>query len=200
MLTPSALPLLAEDHAPPGFLSRVAALVRLHRARLLAYARRRGLDAEAALDAVQDSFVTFLRLPAARIVASPEEALRLLTSVLRHEICNARRKQVRRARAAPQLLALARGADEETSEVLIERAEALGRARGCIVQMGSLQRRVVALGLLDEAPLDEVARRVGVSPVYARVLLSRARQHLRACELELFPYREVLDVDADARV
>jgi uncharacterized protein CbrC (UPF0167 family) len=46
-------------HAPPGFLGWVAQLVHIHCQRLLAYARKRGLDAEDALDAVQESFVSF---------------------------------------------------------------------------------------------------------------------------------------------
>ena len=48
---------------------------RAHRARLLSYARRRGLDAEEALDAVQDSFLSFLELPEARSVARSEGAV-----------------------------------------------------------------------------------------------------------------------------
>ena len=74
-------PALQEDaaadggvHAPPGFLAWVAELVHLHRHQLLGYARRRGLDAEDALDAVQESFVSFLRLPEGADVLGPVPA------------------------------------------------------------------------------------------------------------------------------
>jgi hypothetical protein len=63
--SPLPTPLAGERafDAPLGFLTRVAALAHAHRDRLLAYARRRGLDAEDALDVVQDSFISFLLAP-----------------------------------------------------------------------------------------------------------------------------------------
>jgi DNA-directed RNA polymerase specialized sigma24 family protein len=54
---------------PSGFLMRFSALVHAHRGRLLSYARRRGLDADDALDAVQDSFISFSRLAEAQTIA-----------------------------------------------------------------------------------------------------------------------------------
>jgi DNA-directed RNA polymerase specialized sigma24 family protein len=76
-------------HAAPGFLSWVSVLVHAHRQRLLGYARRRGLSAEDALDAVQDSFVSFLRLPEARTIAHDGvDSLKLLTVILRHNVQN----------------------------------------------------------------------------------------------------------------
>src|SRR5690606_20414450 len=87
-------------HAPPGFLAWVAQLVYAHRQRLLAYARRRGLDDEDSLDAVQESFVSFLRLPEARSMARDGDyALKFLTVLLRHQVQNLRRKATRRMRA-----------------------------------------------------------------------------------------------------
>ena len=76
----------------PGFLTRVALLVHAHRARLLAYARRHGLDAEEALDAVQDSLITFLGLPEAQSIAHDSlPSLKLLTVILGHQVQNQRR-------------------------------------------------------------------------------------------------------------
>lgn len=170
-----------EAHAPPGFLPWVAWLVHGHRDRLLRYARRRGLDAEEALDAVQECFASFLSLPAARSIARDgDDAPRLLTVLLRHGVQNHRRKRARRVRAQPLLEAVAPGA-AESSEALIARAEALARVNGCVLRMARLQRDVVRLSLLDGEPADVIGRRLGVTPGYVRVLLHRAREHVRGC-------------------
>lgn len=169
-------------HAPPGFLASVALLVQVHRQRLLAYARRRGLEAEDALDAVQDSFMAFLRLPeAAAIAYAPEESLKLLTVLLRHNVANHRRKRGRRRRAQVLLEASSTEPGTPPVDVLVTRAEELARARGCILRMAAVQRRVIMLSLLDDLPRQEVARTLGISEGYARVLLHRAREHLRRC-------------------
>lgn len=170
-------------HAPPGFLNWVSELVHAHRGRLLAYARRRGLDAEEALDAVQDSFVSFLRLPEARAIAREgDDSLKLLTVLLRHNLQNHRRKRSRRRQADVALEAeSAAQGDSESSEVLVARAEELARVNGCILRMSGLQRQVIMLSLLEEKPREEIAQVLGISDGYVRVLLHRAREHVRLC-------------------
>jgi RNA polymerase sigma-70 factor (ECF subfamily) len=108
--------------------------------------------------------------------------LKLLTVLLRHNLQNHRRKRTRR-RAAGFTLQAEVGAPGETesSEAIIERAEELARVRGCILRMGGLQRRVIMLSLLDERPREEVAAVLGISDGYVRVLLHRAREHVRDC-------------------
>jgi RNA polymerase sigma-70 factor (ECF subfamily) len=173
-----------DDGHVRDFLPWVAQLVHEHRAQLLAYARRRGLDAEDSLDAVQDAFASFLRLPQARAIAgTPSDAIKLLTVVLRHDLLNRRRKGTRRARVALQLAAEPAD-DPESSEQIIERAERLARVHGCILAMGPLQRSVVRLSLLDPQPREEVAAQLGVSEGYLRVLVHRAREHLRTCPFD----------------
>lgn len=170
------------QHAPPGFLPWVARLVHAHRHRLLAYARKRGLDAEESLDAVQDSFVSFLGLPEARTMAQEgDDALKMLTVLLRHNVQNHRRKRTRRGLAQSSLEAEPTDAEAEDSETLLTRAEELARVHGCILQMAHLQRRVVMLSLLDEQPREQAAQQLGISSDYLRVLLHRAREHVRNC-------------------
>lgn len=169
-------------HAAPGFLSWVSVLVHAHRDRLLAYARRRGLAAEEALDAVQDGFVSFLRLPEAQSIAqNGDDALKLLTVIVRHSLQNQLSKRRRHERAHALLEAEAAQLDDESSEVLIARAEELARVKGCIERMAYLQRQVVMLSLLDEQPRETVAELLGISSGYVRVLLHRAREHVRSC-------------------
>jgi RNA polymerase sigma-70 factor (ECF subfamily) len=165
-----------------GFLAWVSALVHVHRERLLAYARRRGLGAEDALDAVQDSFVSFLRLPEARGIAHDgDDALKLLTVIVRHNLQNHLSKDRRHGRARALLEAEAAQLDDESSESIIARAEEVARVKGCIARLGQLQRQVVMLSLLDEQPRDRVADLLGISAGYVRVLLHRAREHVRNC-------------------
>lgn len=180
-------------HAPPGFLAWVAQLVHAHRQRLLAYARKRGLDAEESLDAVQDSFASFLRLPEARAMAQEgDDALKLLTVLLRHNVQNHRRKQTRRGRARVTLEVESLDAGVEDSETIIARTEELARVHGCILRMARLQRQVVLLSLLDEQPREQVAETLGISSDYLRVLLHRAREHVRNCS---FVYDEVAETE-----
>lgn len=169
-------------HTPPGFLRWVAHLVHAHRQRLLAYARKRGLDPDDALDAVQESFVSFLRLPAARSIARDgDDALKLLTVLLRHHVQNLRRKAARRRRTDVTLEIEALASDSDDSAAMIARAEELARVHGCILRMARLQRQVVLLSILDEQPREHVAETLGISQGYLRVLLHRAREHLRNC-------------------
>jgi RNA polymerase sigma-70 factor (ECF subfamily) len=169
-------------HAPPGFLTWVAQLVHAHRQRLLAYARKRGLDAEDSLDAVQESFISFLRLPEARSMAREgDDALKLLTVVLRHQVQNLRRKATRRRRAHVAFEVESLDSGSEDSATIIARAEELARVQGCILRMARLQRQVVSLSILDEQPREQVAGMLGISEGYLRVLLHRAREHVRNC-------------------
>jgi RNA polymerase sigma-70 factor, ECF subfamily len=166
----------------PGFLTWVSALVHTHRERLFAYARRRGLSAEDALDAVQDSFVSFLKLPEAQAIAHDEEdALKLLTVIVRHNLQNQLRKRRRHGRAHALIEAEAAQVDNESSESLVAQAEELARVKGCIARMAHLEREVIMLSLLDEAPRAEVGKLLGISDGYVRVLLHRAREHVRNC-------------------
>lgn len=180
-------------HAPPGFLAWVAQLVHAHRQRLLAYARKRGLDAEDALDAVQESFVSFLRLPEARSMARHgDDALKLLTVLLRHHLQNLRRKAMRRRRAHAPVEVEALDSGFEDSATIIARAEELARVQGCILRMARLQRQVVLLSILDEQPREQVAKTLGISQGYLRVLLHRAREHVRNCS---FVYDDLPEVE-----
>jgi len=172
-------------HAPPGFLQWVAQLVHVHRQRLLAYARKRGLDADDALDAVQESFVSFLKLPEARAMEREgDDALKLLTVILRHNVQNVRRKAARRRQAHVAFDVESLDSGSEDSVTIIARAEELARVRGCILRMAHLQRQVVLLSILDEQPREQVAETLGISEGYLRVLLHRARAHVRNCDFD----------------
>jgi RNA polymerase sigma-70 factor (ECF subfamily) len=179
-------------HAPPGFLGWVAQLVHTHRQRLIAYARKRGLDADDSLDAVQESFVSFLRLPEARsMVREGDDAIKMLTVLLRHHVQNVRRKAARRRRAHVTFEVESLDSGSEDSATIIARAEELARVQGCILRMARLQRQVVMLSILDEQPREQVAETLGISDGYLRVLLHRAREHVRNCPYDDLDLPEV---------
>jgi RNA polymerase sigma-70 factor (ECF subfamily) len=190
-------------HAPPGFVAWVAQLVHRHRARLLTYARRRGLAPADALDVVQDTFASFLTLPEAQSIARVgDDAVKLLTVIARHNILNRRRKLARHD-TWPDLdvIDALPSSDTETNEDLLLHAEKLARAYGCLLGMSRLQRAAVVLSTLDEQPGEDVAVSLGVSPGHVRVLLHRARAHVRACPLDEMPSltaRDLRDSLADS--
>jgi len=171
----------------PGFTVWVAEMVHRHRGRLLSYARRRGLAPEDALDVVQDSFASFLTLPQAQSIARVgDDAIKLLTVIARHNILNLRRKRATRERGL-DLNELPASADTESHEELLGRAEELTRVYGCLLRMNRLQRAAILLSTLDDRPGEDVSDILGVSPGHLRVLLHRARAHVRACPLDEMP-------------
>src|SRR5262252_3005768 len=172
----------------PGFTLWVAEIVHRHRGRLLTYARRRGLAPEDALDVVQESFASFLTLPEAQSIARVgDDALKLLTVIARHNIMNFRRKRATRDAGLGLDHIELSSADGETTEELLGRAEELTRVYGCLLRMNRLQRAAILLSTLDDRPGEDVSDILGVSPGHLRVLLHRARAHVRACPLDEMP-------------
>ena len=110
-----------------------------------------------------------------------DDAIKLLTVLLRHHVQNFRRKAARRRRTDVtfEVEPLTSGSDD--SATIIARAEELARVNGCILRMARLQRQVVLLSILDEQPREQVAETLGISQGYLRVLLHRAREHVRNC-------------------
>jgi RNA polymerase sigma-70 factor (ECF subfamily) len=188
---------------PPGFVAWVAELVHRHRARLLGYARRRGVTPVDALDVVQDTFASFLTLAEAQSIARVgDDAVKLLTVIARHNILNRRRKLARHDTWPDlDLIDALPSSDTESNEDLLLRAEELARAYGCLRRMSRLHRAAVLLSTIDEQPGEDVAASLGVSRGQVRVLLHRARAHVRACPLDEMPSltaRELRDSLADS--
>jgi RNA polymerase sigma-70 factor (ECF subfamily) len=164
------------------FLGWVSDLAKGHSTSLARTARGEGLQAEDALDAVQEAFHTFLLLPQARtLVAEDEEARKLLEVVVRNVARNLRRRHHRSVpHAAFEEVAELPG-DEPSVDALIERAEEHVRFLGCVDRLAELQRRVVTLRMLDEVSGLEAARALQLQPGRVAVLLHRARKALEAC-------------------
>jgi RNA polymerase sigma factor (sigma-70 family) len=176
---------IAASEAPPGFPESVTRLFRTHRERLYRLARREGLGEEDSRDCVQDAFHTFLLLPKARrLVESDDDSIKLLSVLVRNRARNRRRRHelARPHDSADGTLALlaseARPADERIG---LEQDSVL--MTGCLDHLGTLQRHVVSLRMLDEVAGEDVAGMLGLPSSHVAVLLHRAKQSLRSCML-----------------
>jgi RNA polymerase sigma-70 factor, ECF subfamily len=167
-----------------GFVARDKALTRLvHdlRIALARVARGEGLPPEDAFDAVQEAFLTLLRLPEADAVAGDlEQSRKLLITITRNIARNRRRLH---ANARPHddrpLELLPDG--EATSEELLAAVEDQVHLAGCLNSLSEAQRAVVTLRMLDEVPGEDVARELGITAGHVAVLLHRAKANLLAC-------------------
>src|SRR3974377_2442067 len=76
-----------------SFFGWVTQLVHAHRGRLAGIVQREGVRADDALDCVQEAFLSFLKLPQARLlVGSPEDSAKLLAIRARNIARNRRRR------------------------------------------------------------------------------------------------------------
>jgi RNA polymerase sigma factor (sigma-70 family) len=177
-----AAPHTPDCGCPPdrsAFLDDVTRLVHEHRASLVRVARGEGLGAEDAFDVVQEAFHTFLeRAEKTTIAGGDEGARKLLVTLTRNEARNRRRLH---AVSRPHTQVDGLAADDPSVEDLIASAEEHVRLAGCLRSLGDVQRAVVTLRMLDEAPGESVARTLGISAGHVAVLLHRAKANLLAC-------------------
>ena len=72
-------------------------------------------------------------------------------------------------------------AEEPPVDELIAQAQEFALVVGCLDHLGTLQRAVVSLRMLDEVPGEDVAAMLRLPPSHVAVLLHRAKQNLRSC-------------------
>ena len=167
--------------SPCGCADWIAGLARAHAGSLAGVARREGLTAADALDAVQDAFQTLLARPdASELRDRSDEAARLLVAIVRNAARNARK---RHHRAKPHVDVDAAGlvASEPAPDSALDHAQAAAQLSGCMASLGELHRSVVTLRVLEELSGDEAARELGLSAGHVAVLLHRARKALERC-------------------
>jgi RNA polymerase sigma-70 factor (ECF subfamily) len=151
-----------------------------HRARLAAIARREGLGAEDARDAVQEAYATLLRLDRAQPCTTCERGALLTTLVI-----NAARNMRRRHhRARPHLsveTVEALSDPRPLPEQLVVAAETGEQIRGCMATLGEVPRRIVSLRLIEDVSGEEVAKLLELKAGHVAVLLHRAKKELSSC-------------------
>lgn len=160
----------------------VSDLARGHTTALALVARSEGLGPVEALDAVQEAFVTVLRMPGARALGdAPEEGRALMGTLVRNTARNMRRRH-HRARPHAELDPESGMVDALPSvDELIGEAETHLRMRGCVSRLDEIHRAIVEMRMLEEVSGEEVASRLDLSPGYVAVLLHRAKERLHRC-------------------
>jgi RNA polymerase sigma-70 factor (ECF subfamily) len=157
----------------------VSELARAHTYALAGVARREGLGAADALDAVQVAFHTLLRLSPARTPA-PGAARAALVGIVRNVARNMRRRH-HRALPHTSIDDVELATPAPTVDELIARAQAHLRLRGCVDRLGAIQREIVTLRVLEEVSGPEVAARLALPAGHVAVLLHRAKRRLARC-------------------
>jgi RNA polymerase sigma-70 factor, ECF subfamily len=166
-----------------SFFGWVTQLVHVHRGRLARIVQREGVRVDDALDCVQDAFLSFLKLPQARLlVGLPEDSAKLLAILARNIARNRRRRHdYARPHLVDDEIILGLPSDAASADEIVALAEQHALTLGCMVTLNEVQRAVVNLRLVDEVPGEDVARQLGTTPARVGVLLFRARQRLQRC-------------------
>ncbi|MEM7350577.1 MAG: sigma-70 family RNA polymerase sigma factor [Acidobacteriota bacterium] len=151
---------------------RLGDLFDLHHQRLYRLARRMSGNAEEAHDLVQESFLRAAR--SIRRVPTTEKGaeawlVRTLVNLCRDGY---RRAEVRK-RAAETVLAVDDAVVDSENRWVARTA-----VRDALAALDARRRSVVVLHELEERPMREVARLLGIAPVTARWHLAKARRQL----------------------
>lgn len=160
----------------------LAAFQRL-RGSLLRMSRRLLQSDEEAEDALQDAFCRLWDKPAAQ--RSEPEAAALLTTTVKHVSIDALRRRTRDA-----TLPLDEERDElpdDGSAAAQEREATFARVDRIIAtRLTATQREVLRLREYEDWDFEAIATRLDMKPAAVRMQLSRARQTIRNCYLELY--------------
>jgi RNA polymerase sigma-70 factor (ECF subfamily) len=166
------------------FTTWVDELARRHTRDLAIAASRQGLNAEFALDAVQEAFLTFLELPEARALAeNHEESFALLVGIVRNAGRNLRRRH-HLARPHVSLEEAPLVHEGPAVDQLIARAEEHVAVLDCVQKLAEVQRHVVTLRMIEQMSSAATAAMLGLTPGYVAVVLHRAKSELRRCLAE----------------
>jgi RNA polymerase sigma-70 factor, ECF subfamily len=157
-------------------LERLSRIVRQERGALALVARGEGLDAEEAVECVQDALATFL----SRDEVDAEHEVASLKTIVRNAARNFRRAHRRRMPHAP-IDETPLAAIDPNAEALLAHAEDVVRLRACVAELCSIQRAVITLRLLEERSGEDVATQLGITRKHVDVLVHRAKASLRVC-------------------
>jgi RNA polymerase sigma-70 factor (ECF subfamily) len=164
-------------------LEQLSRVVSRTRAELLAVALREGLDAQDALECVQDALCGWLsRASAGEAVRSDAELVASLKVTIRNGARNGRRRHHRLKPHLPIEPAREEVASPlRDAEQLLSEAETALRLKYCVAELREVERAVITLRLLEERSGEDVAATMGLSRSHVDVLVHRAKSTLRVC-------------------
>jgi RNA polymerase sigma-70 factor, ECF subfamily len=174
---------LDQVHPHLEFSSWLGSLVREHRGMLVKVAMSEGLQAEEALDVVQESFATFVEKPEwHHLPRDTPDASRLLATLVKNHARNARRRASRKDVGMDELEGQSL-VDQEQQQLdeLLSQAEEHLRLTGCIATLAQVQQTVVTARFFEGLAGQEVSRELGLKPGNVAVILHRAQGNLRGC-------------------
>ncbi len=155
---------------------RLADLFDVHHQRLYRLARRMCGHPEEAHDLVQESFLRAAR-HARRLPTSSSGAEAWLVRTLVNLCRDGYRRAEVRQRAAETVL---RDDSETPSDATEDRLIHRQAVRDALTSLNPKRRAIVVLHELEDRPMREVARLLGITPVTARWHLAKARRQLAA--------------------
>jgi len=161
----------AVDGAEPAHPDRLARLFDAHHARLYSLARRMTSSADAARDAVQETFLRGARSPNS-IPSGPSQEEAWLVRVLVNICRDDWRKQAVRRRHAPEL---PRTSVCRSPEAALVARSTIWRA---LAALPPRRRAAVILYELEGAAIPAIAQLLGIHPVTVRWHLSMGRREL----------------------
>lgn len=153
---------------------RLGDLFDLHHQRLYRLARRLSGNAEEAHDLVQESFLRTAR-SIRRVPTTAKGAEAWLVRTLVNLCRDGYRRTEVRQRAAETVLAVEPAIIDAEDQLIARTA-----VRGALATLDARRRAVVVLHELEDRPMREVARLLGIAPVTARWHLAKARRQLAA--------------------
>jgi RNA polymerase sigma-70 factor, ECF subfamily len=165
-------------------LEQIEDLLRGQRGALVATARGEGVEAQDAVECVQDALCTWLLAERdGKLPDAPGLRAAAAFTMVRNAARNARRRHHRRMPHAPveDQGPGAMAAADPDAEMLLAHAEETVRLRACIASLCTVQRAIVTLRLLEERSGEDVAAALGLSRGHVDVLVHRAKASLRAC-------------------
>jgi len=171
-----------QSPAKDDVLDRLSRIARRERGALSAVARSEGLDAEEALECLQDALCTFLSRERSEVAAMDDDhAVASVRTIVRNAARNFRRRHRRRLHHEAVDAAHDLPGGAPNAEELLAHAEDVVRLRMCVAELCSVQRAVVMLRLLDERTGEDAAEQLGLERGYVDVLVHRAKAALRVC-------------------
>jgi len=169
----------AEEPAEPARAAdRLAALFDAHHGALYRLARRMVADAEEARDLAQEAFLRAAR--SAHSVPTDDAGARAWLMRVVVNLCRDRRRRLAVRRRAAESVLRPDAAEASPESGPESRAVARTAVQAALAALPPRRRAVVVLHELDERPVAEVARLLGIARVTVRWHLAAGRKQLAA--------------------